>query len=140
VTTPNHTERRLIAMNALGRHILTELYGCDARILDDLNAVKRAMEEAAVKSRATIVGSHFHRFSPQGVSGVVVIAESHLAIHTWPEYSFAAVDLFTCGHTVDPWIAFDSLKDAFRAADAHVEELERGKMAHPAMHALDAHF
>ncbi len=113
-------------MRVLGQHILAELYGCNSEILNDIDLIKKYMEEAAEKSNATIVNSAFHRFSPHGVSGVVVIAESHLAIHTWPEYSYAAVDLFTCGSSVDPWKAFEVLKHRFQAMESVTKEMKRG--------------
>lgn len=113
-------------MNALGRHILIEYYDCDPGIINDLRTVEESMKMAAVKAGSTIVDTIFRRFSPHGISGVVVIAESHLAIHTWPEYGYAAVDLFTCGEKVDPWAAHDLLKEAFRAGDADARELPRG--------------
>ncbi|MFS8541978.1 MAG: adenosylmethionine decarboxylase, partial [Tissierellales bacterium] len=72
------------------------------------------------------VKSVFHTFNPYGVSGVVVIQESHLAIHTWPEYGYAAVDLFTCGEDINPWIAFDYLKNKLKAEKTETMELDRG--------------
>ncbi|MCD6443029.1 MAG: adenosylmethionine decarboxylase, partial [Thermotogae bacterium] len=87
-------------MKSLGRHLLAEFYDCDPNILRDLETIREYLKEAAEVANATIVNWTFHQFSPQGVSGVVVIAESHLAIHTWPEYRYAAVDLFTCGEDV----------------------------------------
>ena len=70
-------------MKALGRHVLTEFYGCKSKILDDLETIKTLMEQAALFSGATIIDSRFHRFNPFGISGVVIIAESHLAIHSF---------------------------------------------------------
>lgn len=81
----------------LGTHMLVDLTGCDHHRLDDREGIRDCMLEAARRCGCTIVSDTFHRFSPQGVSGVVVIAESHLTIHTWPEHGFAAVDMFTCG-------------------------------------------
>jgi len=72
----------------------------------------------------------FHMFNPYGVSGVVVISESHLAIHTWPEYGYAAVDIFTCGSTVDPWLACDYLKEKFEAGHYEASEMQRGHVDH----------
>ena len=92
-------------MNALGRHILVEFSNCKADVLSDVSAIEEAMVKAAQVAGATVINSTFHHFSPYGVSGVVVIQESHLAIHTWPEFKYAAVDLFTCGDTVDPWVS-----------------------------------
>ncbi|MDD4848209.1 MAG: adenosylmethionine decarboxylase, partial [Bacteroidales bacterium] len=84
-------------MAALGRHILVEFIGCKSETLNDVALIEESMVTAARKADATVINSTFHHFSPFGVSGVVVIQESHLAIHTWPEYQYAAVDLFTCG-------------------------------------------
>ncbi len=120
----------------LGRHILGEYYDCDRSILDDTERVEKYMREAAVFSGATIVQSVFHRFSPYGVSGVVVISESHLAIHTWPEYGYAAVDLFTCGDTVDPWKAHEFLARRLGAERTETREILRGRLesSHPLPH------
>ena len=96
-------------MNALGRHLLVELQDCNRELLDDLGFIREAMIQAAVDCGATVLGESFHRFSPQGVSGVVVIAESHLSIHTWPEHGYAAVDVFTCGTSVTPETAAETL-------------------------------
>ncbi len=113
-------------MRSLGRHLIAEFYDCDKQALDDVNFVEQKMRQAAIISGATIIGSSFHRFLPYGVSGVVVISESHLTIHTWPEYGYAAIDLFTCGEDTDPWKAFDFLKEAFKAKRTQVLEHARG--------------
>ncbi len=112
-------------MNALGRHILVEFLNCKADVLNDVVQIEKAMVEAAQIAGATVINSTFHHFSPYGVSGVVVIQESHLAIHTWPEYRYAAVDLFTCGDSVDPWVSFEHLKKAFDASYSALE-MNRG--------------
>lgn len=112
-------------MNSLGRHILAEFYECDPAMLNDTGAIEEAMNEAAAVSGATIVQSVFHMFSPHGVSGVVVVAESHLAVHTWPEYGFAAVDYFTCGE-VAAAAAIERLREKFGAERVTQREVERG--------------
>src|SRR3990167_1610113 len=112
-------------MKALGRHILVEFLNCKADVLNDVAAIENAMVEAAQIAGATVINSTFHHFSPYGVSGVVVIQESHLAIHTWPEYRYAAVDLFTCGE-MDAWISFDYLKECFGAKNYSALEMKRG--------------
>ncbi len=112
-------------MKALGRHILVEFMNCKADVLNDVTAIENAMVQAAQIAGATVINSTFHHFSPYGVSGVVVIQESHLAIHTWPEYRYAAVDLFTCGDSVDPWVSFEHLKEAFGASYSALE-MNRG--------------
>lgn len=114
-------------MKSLGRHIIAEFYDCDKEILDDVEKIEQLMKDAAYETGATLVNSSFHRFLPYGVSGVVVISESHLTIHTWPEYGYAAVDLFTCGDDVDPWKAFIFLKKALKSQRVHTVEHLRGK-------------
>jgi S-adenosylmethionine decarboxylase len=84
------------------------------------------MVEAAHRAQATIVDVVFHEFNPFGISGVVVIAESHLAIHTWPEYRYAAVDVFSCGEILQPRVAVDYLVEQFGAVRTSVVELQRG--------------
>lgn len=115
-------------MKSLGRHILVEFFGCSSDILNDVPLIESSMVGAAADAGATVISSVFHHFSPFGVSGVVVIQESHLAIHTWPEYRYAAVDLFTCGDTVNPWISFDKLKVAFKADYGSALEMNRGQL------------
>jgi S-adenosylmethionine decarboxylase len=113
-------------VHALGRHLLLELFDCDPGAINSLDIVKTAMVEAAKRAQATIVDVVFHGFNPFGISGVVVIAESHLAVHTWPEYRYAAVDVFSCGETLQPKLAVDYLIEQFGAARTSVVELQRG--------------
>lgn len=113
-------------MKALGLHFLVDYHGCDPLILNDLSKIEQYLLDAAVACGASVLSHKFHRFSPQGISGVVVIAESHLAIHTWPEHKFAAVDIFTCGEKVDPWAAHYKLKDLLGASVANIREINRG--------------
>lgn len=115
-------------MKALGRHILVEFYNCNKEFINDLSFVEDNMKQAAHVAGATIVKSVFHLFNPHGISGVVVIAESHLAIHTWPEYGYAAVDLFTCGDSVNPWDSFEFLKEKFQSQNVFTMELKRGQL------------
>jgi spermidine synthase len=88
-------------MVGLGTHILLDLYGCTPGLLNDLEFLRQMSLEGVRRSGATILGDHFKRFEPQGVSGVVIIAESHLSLHTWPEFSYIAMDYFTCGNRID---------------------------------------
>ena len=115
-------------MRNLGRHILVEYYNCDFNVLNDVELIETAMRDGATEAGATVIESVFHKFTPHGVSGVVVISESHLAIHTWPEYGYAAVDLFTCGEDVDLWIAFEKLKEALKSSHYMAMELKRGQL------------
>ncbi len=110
----------------LGRHLLLDLYDCDPRAIADTAKVERIMVRAAKATKAHIVDVIFHTFSPQGVSGVVVIAESHLSIHSWPEFGFASVDIYTCGTSIDPWKAYKVLKRGFSAKRMTAAEIKRG--------------
>jgi S-adenosylmethionine decarboxylase len=89
-------------LKALGKHLLLELNDCDPKLLNDISFIKEIMLAAAEESGATVLGESFHQFSPQGVSGVIIIAESHLTVHTWPEHGYAGADIFTCGTRVKP--------------------------------------
>ena len=113
-------------MEALGRQILVEFYNCDKVVLKNVEYIENAMVEACIVGKATVVTHTFHEFSPFGVSGVVVIAESHVAIHTWPEYGYAAVDIFTCGDTINPWDLFNYLKGKLGSTYQSNMELKRG--------------
>lgn len=113
-------------MDALGKHLILELKQCDKTLLNDLDYVKDSMMEAARTIGATIVDETFHKFSPLGVTGVVAIAESHLTIHTWPEYAYAAVDVFSCSDTFEPQKAAVFLKERFRAIESSTTEIARG--------------
>ena len=110
----------------LGQHLLLDLFDCDPQIISSLQGVKTSMLEAAARAQATVVQLVFHEFSPFGISGVVVIAESHLAIHTWPEHRYAAVDIFTCGDVLEPKVAADYLAELLGATQVSVVQLERG--------------
>ncbi|HDZ62590.1 MAG TPA: adenosylmethionine decarboxylase [Nitrospirae bacterium] len=113
-------------MYALGTHLLVELKECSAKILSNLEEVQNILVTAAKIADATIVEVAFHEFSPFGISGMVVIAESHLSIHTWPEYEYAAVDIFTCGNVLKPQKAVDYLIDKFQCKSPSVIEVKRG--------------
>lgn len=115
-----------MSSGGLGRHIMAEYHGCQASVIGDVESVRRIMLELARRMNATIVTDVFHAFNPHGVSGVVVIAESHAAIHTWPEHGIASVDIFTCGANIDPSAALEYLKQAFGAARRSVMEINRG--------------
>lgn len=112
-------------MDTFGRHLLVELHGCNVAKLDDKPTIEALMREAARAAGATEVGSLFHTFAPQGVSGVVVVEESHLSIHTWPEHGYAAVDMFTCGDC-EPERAREVLARGLEAARSEILLVERG--------------
>ena len=113
--------------HALSKHLLVDLYGCPADLLNDVTALETVMIEAAQRAGATVINSMFHHFSPFGVSGVVVIQESHLTIHTWPEQGFAAIDLFTCGTQTKPRRALIHLKRALQSTRVEVRQFRRGQ-------------
>jgi len=113
-------------VQALGRHLLCEYHGCDRELLNQPEQIGSELVAAVKLAGATPLQVIVHAFSPHGVTGVVVIAESHFAIHTWPEHGFAAVDLFTCGDSVDPYKAFDHLRSALHAETHSVVEIRRG--------------
>ena len=107
-------------------HIVAEFFCADFDRLNDAKELDNAMQEAAKAANATILSSHHHFFEPHGVSSVVIIQESNLCIHTWPEFGYAAADFFTCGDTVDPWKSFEYLKDYLKAQKFNCMELRRG--------------
>ncbi|MCD6509109.1 MAG: adenosylmethionine decarboxylase [Thermoprotei archaeon] len=110
----------------LGRHIIAEFIGCPPSVLDDIEVLKEELVKAAEIAGATVLGDAFHKFKPYGVTGVVIVGESHLSIHTWPEYGYAALDIFTCGNHVDPWKAYEVLKEVLKPKYVSVMELRRG--------------
>ena len=113
-------------MKALGRHLLVEYYNCDPKTLTDIGAIEDILVGAARAAKAHIVDVVFHTFNPHGISGVVVVEESHLAIHTWPEYGFASVDIYTCGNSVNPWHAYKFLYKHLKAKHSTAMEMKRG--------------
>jgi S-adenosylmethionine decarboxylase len=116
-------------VHALGTHLLVELRDCNSKLLNDLKKVEDILVAAAKEAKATVIESRFHKFSPFGISGVVVIAESHLTIHTWPEYGYAAVDVFTCGEVLKPEVAVNHLVAKFQSANPSVVEVKRGLLS-----------
>jgi S-adenosylmethionine decarboxylase len=108
--------------------ILIDLYECDHDRLVDAERIRQEMLRAAKVMGAEIVGDSFHTFEPWGVSGTVTIAESHLAIHTWPEYNFAAVTFETCGSRMDHQKACDHLIRYFRSRQPKITHQKRGFM------------
>ena len=113
-------------MQALGKHILAEFYGCRFDVINNCRGIEDLFVRVARESGATVVDSSFHEFSPQGVSGVVVIAESHLSVHTWPEYGYCAVDVFTCGDRIDNHHCLKALEEGLGAETTSVVEMNRG--------------
>jgi S-adenosylmethionine decarboxylase proenzyme len=118
-------------VKSLGKHIIVEMYDCDKRKLNNHVQVQKFMVGAAQAAKATVVRADFHQFNPYGVSGAVIIAESHLTIHTWPEYGYAAVDVFTCGDEIDPWVCVQHLIKVFQPKSHQAIEMKRGTLGLP---------
>jgi S-adenosylmethionine decarboxylase proenzyme len=121
-------------LEVLGSHLLLELKDCNPELLNDLSYIRKAMIETAEDVGATIIGESFHHFSPQGVTGILAIAESHISIHTWPEYGYAAADIFTCGSSFHPMEAADILIDLLESKDQDVTEVPRGLLSKATAH------
>ncbi len=119
---------------ALGRQVTIEYCDCGPEAFLHTEQVEKAMLDAANKSGATIINSSFHKFEPQGISGVVVIAESHFTIHAWPEHDYAAVDIFTCADSIDLEVAIESLKTSFQSRNTIISsDRNRGIIGKPAV-------
>ncbi|MEM7582159.1 MAG: adenosylmethionine decarboxylase [Acidobacteriota bacterium] len=112
-------------MKTIGRHLIAEYYGCDGKLAGDPEVIRRNLRAAAELVGATVVGEAYHRFEPDGVTGVVLIAESHLSIHTWPSRGYVAVDIFTCGG-LDPRPGCELLAQALAAERLRYQEIVRG--------------
>jgi S-adenosylmethionine decarboxylase len=107
-----------------GNQILLEFWG--AQEINSMSTVRKALTQAVKAAGATLLKIELHKFSPQGISGVAIIAESHISIHTWPEYQYAAIDIFTCGQAVKPYQALAVLKKAFKPQKVEIIEVKRG--------------
>ena len=117
-------------MKALGKHLLLELNDCDPKLLNDISFIREIMLVAANESGATVLGESFHQFSPQGVSGVILIAESHLSVHTWPEHGYAGADIFTCGTRVKPEKAAAVIIERLKPRTHSIILMDRGIIGH----------
>ncbi len=119
-------------MAALGSHRILDYWGCPFESLDDLNGIRAMFEEGLRLSNATVIDVVLHQFSPQGVTGIASIAESHVSIHTWPELGYAAVDVFTCGSTmqVDLLLAhFEAVLKPTEKIETRIDRGERLRLA-----------
>ena len=113
-------------MEPVGHHYIAEASGCNPDIIGKVETVEQILVRAAEVARVTVWSISFHRFSPNGVSGVVVISESHLSVHTWPEYGYVALDIFTCGNDTKPEAAVEYALKEFGASSMHITEVTRG--------------
>jgi len=121
---PGHT------VPPLGRHVLADLHGVDPALLRDPEGLRDLLTAAALGAGAQVLGAHFHHFGGgQGVTGVVLLSESHITIHTWPEHSYAALDVFMCGHA-SPERAVDHVRSALAPAQVDINTVPRGASRH----------
>ena len=109
----------------IGKHALFELHGGNPNLLNDEDFVKSALTEAAEAAGATLLSLVSHKFSPQGVTAVALLSESHISLHSWPEFGFDSIDCYTCGSHTDPEAACKSIKDAFEATYSSIRLLRR---------------
>jgi S-adenosylmethionine decarboxylase len=121
-------------LNGLGLHLLLELNECNPQLLNDVEFIRQTLLNTAHDVGATVVGESFHRFSPQGVTGILSIAESHISIHTWPEFGYAAADIFACGPSFRPKEAADILAEKLECRDPDIIEVPRGMVQKAATH------
>lgn len=115
----------------LGRHLIIEMQGVQFDQLNSIVLMENYFRTACKRGNLTLLDINMHEFQPHGVSGVAVLAESHISVHTWPEYGYAALDIFTCGDTADPEAALMSLKDQLGSSKMKVTRLDRGLPAAP---------
>lgn len=109
--------------NVLGKHLIVDAWFHDADILDN-SEIEKVLVDAATVAGFTVLGSKSHKFEPQGVTSFVLLSESHISIHTWPEHKYASLDIFSCGG--DPWVALHYLKDKLKMKEMDVKYFERG--------------
>jgi len=110
----------------LGKHLIIDLWGIDFRTLDSETFLRKILEKAVKKCKAELLGIQTRKFEPQGVSGIAVIAESHISLHTWPEFGYIAIDIFTCGEKVDPYKALYVFMDDLKPKNSSISEIKRG--------------
>jgi S-adenosylmethionine decarboxylase len=113
-------------MDTMGRHVIAELWGCNTEKLNDMPFIEQTFVDAALRAGAEVREVAFHKFAPHGVSGVVIISESHLTIHSFPEHGYASIDVYTCGDRIDPNVAANYIAEALGAEKNENIEVPRG--------------
>lgn len=113
-------------MDTMGRHVIAEMWECNIDKLNDMGLIEQTFVNAALKAGAEIREVAFHKFAPYGVSGVVIISESHLTIHSFPEHGYASIDVYTCGDIIDPNVATEFIAEALESKSCEKVELPRG--------------
>jgi S-adenosylmethionine decarboxylase len=114
----------VMEMKSVGRHLVVELWQCQG--LDDPQMCEETLKEAVKRAGATLIALKVHRFNPHGLTGIAIIAESHISIHTWPELKYAALDIFTCGEKVDPLRAVEPFVEWLKPKHTQMMEIRRG--------------
>ena len=114
----------------IGMHVILDLYDCDKNILDDLERIEQILTNSAKIANSMVLDKHFRKFNPQGVTGVVVVSESHISIHTWPEYGYAAVDVYTCGSHTLPVKASEYIIRELKCKRPTITKIDRGFLVH----------
>ncbi len=120
----NDDQKKLNEKKYKGIHLIIEFFG--AKTIEDPKKIEKALTDAAIKAKSTPLKAAIHKFSPQGITGVILLAESHITIHTWPEIKYIAFDIFTCGEVSMPYKALDHLKKIFKPEKVKLKELKRG--------------
>ena len=124
--------RRDLRMAKVGTHCLLELYDCPVDLLNDVAFLEQAVRDASSRGLASLLKQISHQFEPHGVTVLGLLAESHIALHTWPEHLYAAADVFTCGQTAQPQLACEYLAEVMQAKRHTLQHIERGTLASPA--------
>ena len=114
----------VMEMKSVGRHLVVELWQCQG--LDDHEMCEKTLKEAVRRANATLIALKVHRFNPHGLTGIAIIAESHISIHTWPELNYAALDIFTCGDKVEPTLAVEPFLEWLQPKHTQMMEIRRG--------------
>lgn len=111
---------------ALGNHLIIECHGCDSELLKNTSKIEEILQQSALKANATVLHSYFHKFDQgEGVTGIIALAESHISVHTWPEHSYMAIDIFMCGDC-DPKISADYIFETIEMYEMQTSEIVRG--------------
>ena len=117
--------------NGLGVHLIMEFYDCNPNLLEKAEVVEKALLKAAREAGLTIIGVKSHQFNPRGATSMVIVGESHLSIHSWPEYGFAALDIFVCGKNPAAKKAAKILIEEFKPGRVEILKMVRGKISNP---------
>ncbi len=113
----------------IGTHLIIELYGCSRDILRDVQLIREILINSAKLGHATILSDYFHKFGYEGgVTGIICISESHISIHTWPEYEYAALDIFTCSPKMDPEFIQEKILEALKPKRSVIKKINRGSI------------